>query len=297
MLKNNRQQDIPRLDFIGIGAPRAGTTWISTCLNEHPEICLSKPKEIDFFNQKHSFIIKHGFNYRKGFSWYAKHFRHCLPNQKKGEFSVSYLADKKAAELIYKHYPKIKLIICLRNPVDQLWSNYQVSLAHLPEYPDLKTALKKLPDFINRSLYGQNIKYYLNFFKLDQLFFLFYEEFSQNPLKYIKKLYHWLEVDDSFIPPSLRKRINTSQEKNGFLRKTSLRFFSKLEKVPAYNLVQWLKKIGLIQLAKKVDKIISSKRTNTHLTKILRSELKTIFQNDISDLEKILNKNLDIWKK
>ena len=37
-----------KVDFIGIGAERSGTTWIAQCLAEHPEICFSKEKEIYF---------------------------------------------------------------------------------------------------------------------------------------------------------------------------------------------------------------------------------------------------------
>ncbi len=37
-----------KIDFIGVGAPKCGTTWVAQCLSEHPQICLSKPKEINF---------------------------------------------------------------------------------------------------------------------------------------------------------------------------------------------------------------------------------------------------------
>ena len=54
-----------KVDFIGIGAPRCGTTWIAKCLSEHPQICLSSVKETDFF----------GKYYRKGLSYYKSFFR------------------------------------------------------------------------------------------------------------------------------------------------------------------------------------------------------------------------------
>ena len=31
--------------FIGIGAPRAGTTWLFRCLREHPEVFMAEVKE------------------------------------------------------------------------------------------------------------------------------------------------------------------------------------------------------------------------------------------------------------
>ncbi len=39
------------VDFIGIGAARSGTSWLTNCLRLHPDICMSEPKEIRYFNR------------------------------------------------------------------------------------------------------------------------------------------------------------------------------------------------------------------------------------------------------
>jgi hypothetical protein len=39
------------IDFIGIGAGKAGTTWVSEMLDTHPEICMSEPKELNYSNE------------------------------------------------------------------------------------------------------------------------------------------------------------------------------------------------------------------------------------------------------
>ncbi len=39
------------VDFIGIGAARSGTTWLTHCLRAHPQLCLSEPKEVRYFNR------------------------------------------------------------------------------------------------------------------------------------------------------------------------------------------------------------------------------------------------------
>jgi hypothetical protein len=41
-----------QVDFIGIGAPKCGTTWLFYGLGQHPRICLSEPKEINYFNSR-----------------------------------------------------------------------------------------------------------------------------------------------------------------------------------------------------------------------------------------------------
>ena len=105
------------VDFIGIGAPKSGTTWLSECLREHPRVCMSEPKEIHFFNKTYAFYWKkQEWKYMKGMEWYAEHWRGCTSGQKRGEFSVFYMQDESTPELIHKHFPHVKLIACLRHP-------------------------------------------------------------------------------------------------------------------------------------------------------------------------------------
>jgi hypothetical protein len=39
-----------RLDFVGTGAARSGTSWIARCLRERPRIFLPPKKESHYFN-------------------------------------------------------------------------------------------------------------------------------------------------------------------------------------------------------------------------------------------------------
>jgi hypothetical protein len=36
-------------NFIGIGAPKAGTTWLAKCLGEHPDVFMAAVKETEFW--------------------------------------------------------------------------------------------------------------------------------------------------------------------------------------------------------------------------------------------------------
>ncbi len=105
-----------KIDFIGIGAAKAASTWIFTCLNEHPEICSDSRKETNFFSRY--------YNYKKGIKYYYSLFSHCSEDKIKGEFSPTYISSPQAPYLIYKHFPEVKLIACLRNPVDRAYSEY-----------------------------------------------------------------------------------------------------------------------------------------------------------------------------
>ena len=56
-------------DLLGIGAQKAGTTWLSQMLSQHPDVWAPPFKEAQFFN--HRFIEEH----RKWLPW---HFRQAV---------------------------------------------------------------------------------------------------------------------------------------------------------------------------------------------------------------------------
>ena len=68
-------------NFLGIGAQRAGTTWLYNCLNEHPDVFVSSAKEIHFFS--------HEFD--RGVTWYEGHFQGRNTESAIGEITPNYL--------------------------------------------------------------------------------------------------------------------------------------------------------------------------------------------------------------
>ncbi len=42
---------LPTVDFLGIGAQRAGTTWLHSCLRPHPRVWLPPGKELHYFDR------------------------------------------------------------------------------------------------------------------------------------------------------------------------------------------------------------------------------------------------------
>lgn len=42
---------LPTVDFLGIGAQRAGTTWLYRCLRRHPHVYIPVTKELHYFNR------------------------------------------------------------------------------------------------------------------------------------------------------------------------------------------------------------------------------------------------------
>lgn len=60
--------------IVGIGAQKAGTTWLSQMLTQHPQVWIPPFKEVQFFN--HRFVPEHR-------QWLPWHFRRARQNQEK----------------------------------------------------------------------------------------------------------------------------------------------------------------------------------------------------------------------
>ena len=54
-----------RLDFLGIGAGKSGTTWLADVLRMHPGIFIPAEKELIYFNDRIAFTDVEP-NYRHG---------------------------------------------------------------------------------------------------------------------------------------------------------------------------------------------------------------------------------------
>jgi hypothetical protein len=110
------------IDFLGIGPPKSGTTYLQSILIQHPEIYLSEKKEIQFFSNY----------YDEGIEWYNKHFEKKKPSQIAGEISPTYSHTtetlKRIKDYSDKYAPDMKIIFTYRDPIKRLVSAYQHNL-------------------------------------------------------------------------------------------------------------------------------------------------------------------------
>lgn len=112
-----RRNDRAPVDFVIIGAMRAGTTTLHTLLADHPQITMSRDKETDFFIA--------GKNYSRGLGWYEAQFDPARPIR--GEASPNYakrLEFPGVAARLARHAPQVRLIYVVRDPVRRARSQY-----------------------------------------------------------------------------------------------------------------------------------------------------------------------------
>ncbi len=278
-----------KIDFLGIGAQRCGTTWIAKCLKEHPQICLSSPKEIHFFDTD---------KYKFGLDWYQKHFD-CKKNQIKGEFDAGYLITENAAQQIKNTFPNVKLIACLRNPIDRAFSNYLSVFGFDQSIGSFEETIKRNPENLERGLYAKYLKKYLALFAQENILILIYEDIQKNPLKFIQKIYQFLEVDNDFIPNAINRKENPSQGYRcpGFKRKTG-QMIKKMENTQqGLKLKKLLKKLGFKKLLNSINKLNRKElKQKPELNPKTRNYLQEYYREDIKELEKLIQRDLSFWQ-
>jgi len=296
-----------KIDFIGVGAPKTGTTWIARCLSEHPQICFSKAKEINFFNKENFFYIKNqvmgdAWNYKKGLDWYKGYFNHCGKGAVKGEFSTYYLYDKETPELIKKHFPEAKIIIVLRNPAELFHSHYNHAASQW-KMPPAEEAIRDEGGFVKYGFYSKYIERYLKVFPKEQVLIMVYDDLKNNPESFIKKIYGFLGVDDGFNPPSLREVVNATAPKTSAEVKL---FFSLRNKIIKHFGAFIIKHPTLAKILLRIDaflrnsiikKISQRKKSYSKMPEETRKKLLSIYLPEVEKLEKLLSVDLSNWKK
>lgn len=271
-----------KIDFIGIGAPRCGTTWIYECLKEHPQICASEPKELVFFNKKKQYL--------RGIDYYCSHFRHCDENKIKGEISPQYMPSKGTAQRIKSYFPEVKLLTVLRNPIERAFSHYYYLRSGGSEkIPTFEAALKNQNRklyLVDYGLYYTQLKKYLEVFPKENILILIYEDILGNSVKFIQNIYKFLGANENFIPQSVDKRINPPT--------TAHKAIEALKRPALMERIKQIPKAGL--LIDFFKKRLKSPYLKPPMKEETRIYLQQIYKEEIGNLEKLLNRKLDFWK-
>ncbi len=300
------------LDFIIIGAQKAGTTTLFSFLKKHPKIYMPPEKEAPFFS--------HDKRYVKGLGPYIKEFFDGAPiNAIWGKATPYYMMGYQStsvetiAERIKTTFPNVKLIAILRNPIERAISHYRMSLRRGLENRSFEEAVHQLLDgdalkearmhptetnsYIIQGEYARILNIYYQLFERGHLFIAFTEELESNPGRLLKAIFNFLEVDDKFVSFNLKAKCHIGGTKRRIpwlygnienwpiFQYSPLRFI--LLKIPAkfrrqfnYWFEQWniLKDDG----GKEIDPSV-------------RDKLKKFYQKDMEALARLLNREIP-WR-
>ena len=288
------------VDFIGIGAARGGTTWLTHCLRAHPQLCLSEPKEVRYFNRRtlpdeplHGALNP---NHAKPLDWYLTHFHHSQPGQLNGECSPVYLYDEEAPRAIRRTFPSAKLIVGLRNPIDRAYSHYWLDRGiEALGAISFEEAIERHAFYVEMSRYARQLKRYLACFPREQVLLLFSDDMKRQPETEIANVLRFLGVAPTIDPAVLRSSYGNPPTRarspwlKRFLR-DAMRKAVEWRLSPLVAVIRRMKIQDLVRAVNSIPMQYPDMRPET------RQRLREIFQGDIRELEALAGRNLSHWQ-
>lgn len=205
--------------FIIIGGQRCGSTSLYRLLVQHPRVRSAFKKEVHFFS----------FYVNKGLNWYKAHFPLQGTISEEGERIITgeatpyYMFHPAVARRVYETIPDIKLLVILRNPVDRAYSHYQHEVRKGREEESFEEAIrlesKRLEgekekllnvsgyysfnhhrhSYLSRGLYSEQLKEWLAYFSLDQMFIIDSRELFDSTAETMNQVFRFLGLPEQDI--------------------------------------------------------------------------------------------------
>lgn len=204
-IQSNNASALRQPHFLIVGQLKCGTTSLYYYLTQHPQILPSIKKEIHFWNDL----------YNQGLDWYLAHFPAINLEQNfiTGEATTSYLNYPKIAKNIIDNFPKIQIIILLRNPVERTLSDYYMFCRDLGETRSIEEAIisklaninnqqqtsvkqkLELSKYVMRSQYIDLIRQWMEVVPQEQFLILKSEDLFSEPEKIVNQVFEFLAVE------------------------------------------------------------------------------------------------------
>lgn len=225
-------------DFLYIGAPRCGSTWLYKALRAHPDIYVPDGKGINFFDS----------NFDRGPQWYFSHFARAKPVQIVGEVSHDIYAHPQAAARIARVLPKARLILCLREPVDFARSVVHWWHTHTNQFGSTPDEMMSHAHFDALLNYRGNIETLQEYVGYERLKIVFFEDLKRSPASVLRDIFHFLEVEPKFGSDSIERPVNTTRPARfPSLTKGAFRIGAEMRRLGGGRLVERMKTYTLIQ--------------------------------------------------
>lgn len=189
----------PRPDFICIGAPKSGTSWLYDALAAQPGVFIIAAKGSNYFDRE----------YHRGADWYARHFAAAPAGAIRGEISHDYYSDPEAPARIAADLPEVKLLLILREPGDFIASNIRWLVAHTKSYGDGVEGVWANPEIKRNADYLTALERCRALFPGDRFRVLYYEALKEDRERFLGDVLGYVGATDPAAAPD--RRVNPTR--------------------------------------------------------------------------------------
>lgn len=278
-------------NMLVIGAGKAGTTSLHYYLGRHPDIYMSRRKELFFFQRP---------NWRERVEWYESCFP--KPTTVRGEASPSYSAYPVHPEVptrVRELIPEVKLLYLVRDPVDRIVAQYAQHRAEGKESRPLDEALRSalsngddpMNPYLCMSRYATQVERYLEQFPIDQIQVIDQVDLRSDRLATLQAAFRFLGVDDDFRSPAFDEVVNTKRDQVRFNRVGSwLR-----DTPPARFVHASVPRKVRGPVTKPLTRLLSRRAERPEISDELRSHLEEKLAPEVERLRKLTGKSFAEW--
>ncbi|MGB3468173.1 MAG: sulfotransferase [Cyclobacteriaceae bacterium] len=195
-------------NLLCIGAQKSGTTWIHKCLSHHPDIYMSTPKELDFFQFSRNLNAE---NLEK----YLGNFEAGKNYKVRGESTPTYFwtySENSKYQPVFsnKNIPKtikdfigedLKFIVTLRNPVDRAISAYfhNFMMGRFKGNEELIDCLDKY-GIAELGFYQRHLNNWYTQFSAEKFIVIVYDQIKDAPDKVMESVLKFLGLKQHKLP-------------------------------------------------------------------------------------------------
>lgn len=192
-------------NFLYIGTRKSASTWLYNALALHPQVYLPATKGLYFFDQQ----------YAQGTDWYLEQFAGVHDEVAVGELSHSYLSSAQAPARIAALNPRMRMLVCLREPVDRVFSEYLDVVKNGRFDGSFEAALDRFPILLERGRYATHLEHYLDVFPREQLLVQLLDDLKVDAAGFADAVFTFLGVTQIDLPDAaLGRRMPASQPRS-----------------------------------------------------------------------------------
>jgi len=273
-------------NFVGIGLPRSGSTWLHELFATHPDVYVpARRKEVRFFDQY----------YGRGLGWYESFFpseTEAAHFQAIGEITPTYFYCPECPRRIAEVGEIRQLLLTLRNPIDRAFSAYKIYV-QLNNYGGSFTDfVEQEPDAIESGFYSRWLRNYLQVFDRSQILVLVFEQMVADVPGTEQTLAHFVGVaPDRFNLAREKGKVNPSHVPAEGLSRAAYTLSGVVyRKFRDWDL-DWM-----VHKAKPAFKRLFGKGVELPpMDPETRSRLAETYRTEIKDLEVLTGIDLSVW--
>jgi hypothetical protein len=177
-------------DFLGVGAVKAGTTWLYRNLVLHPEVYMPVLKPVRYFDRY----------FDKPIETYSAIFQPGA-GRLKGEFTASYsVLPIDTIAYIQRLMPRAKVIFLMREPKARAWSEAKMEFSVIRGFGDRRASDEEYYEFLcseqcrSRGDYRAILINWRKFFPASRIFIGLIDDIAADPQDLLARVFRFLDI-------------------------------------------------------------------------------------------------------